>query len=105
MTDPDASTATSIDGRAYGRQAGTWDPELVEVGPGTPAEGVPGGFEAKGPEFEPGRFPKVLVTPAGRVNGAAREGGADGAGRRGRRGRRGLPGGVPLVLVAYRLAP
>ena len=25
------------DGRAYGRSAGTWDPELVEVGPGTPA--------------------------------------------------------------------
>lgn len=25
------------DGRAYGRPAGTWDPELVEVGPGTPA--------------------------------------------------------------------
>ena len=25
------------DGRAYGRQAGSWDPELVEVGAGTPA--------------------------------------------------------------------
>jgi nitrite reductase/ring-hydroxylating ferredoxin subunit len=28
---------TNLDGRAYGHQAGTWDPELVEVGPGTPA--------------------------------------------------------------------
>jgi phenylpropionate dioxygenase-like ring-hydroxylating dioxygenase large terminal subunit len=27
----------SDDGRAYGRPAGTWDPELVEVGAGTPA--------------------------------------------------------------------
>ena len=27
----------SEDGRAYGRPAGTWDPELVEVGAGTPA--------------------------------------------------------------------
>ena len=25
------------DGRAYGREAGTWDPELVEVGAGTPS--------------------------------------------------------------------
>jgi phenylpropionate dioxygenase-like ring-hydroxylating dioxygenase large terminal subunit len=25
------------DGRAYGRERGTWDPELVEVGPGTPS--------------------------------------------------------------------
>ena len=28
---------TNLDGRAYGHQAGTWDPELVEVGAGTPA--------------------------------------------------------------------
>ena len=31
------STRDAADGRAYGHQAGTWDPELVEVGPGTPS--------------------------------------------------------------------
>ncbi len=29
--------ATIDDGRAYGRQPGTWDPRLVETGPGTPS--------------------------------------------------------------------
>ncbi|MEM9562142.1 MAG: Rieske 2Fe-2S domain-containing protein [Actinomycetota bacterium] len=28
---------TDTDGRAYGRETGTWDPELVEVGAGTPS--------------------------------------------------------------------
>ncbi len=36
-TDVSSSVPADLDGRGYGQASGNWDPELAEVGPGTPA--------------------------------------------------------------------